>query len=94
MSTDHLEHVVPCTSCGERWCTLCDHHWAVCSCPGPHAYDIRLKETRAWVDTARAIRASAQQARDRAQGALVDAQREVAAAELELAHLEGADSAP
>ena len=35
--SDYLDFVVPCTCCRERWCTLCDQHWADCACPGPHA---------------------------------------------------------
>lgn len=30
----HLVHVIPCEGCGERWCTLCETHWADCTCAG------------------------------------------------------------
>ena len=42
---DYLEFVVPCESCGERWCLLHGIHWADCDCPGPHdEEDIETEE--------------------------------------------------
>jgi len=31
----YLAAVVPCTDCGERYCTQCQMHWADCPCAGP-----------------------------------------------------------
>ena len=38
--SDYLADVVPCISCGERWCRVHGEHWADCSCPGPHVPDL------------------------------------------------------
>ena len=32
---DYLANVIECPLCGERWCLVCETHWADCSCPGP-----------------------------------------------------------
>ena len=37
---DYLDGVVPCDACGERWCTKCADHWAICGCPGTHDGDV------------------------------------------------------
>jgi len=29
-----------CEACGERWCTQCEQHWALCGCPGDHDGDV------------------------------------------------------
>jgi hypothetical protein len=48
--TDYLEHVVECPSCGERYCSKCDTHWAECPCPGPHDDEGLPDFTRAELD--------------------------------------------
>lgn len=32
---DYLAEVEDCPECGERFCTVCEKHWADCPCSGP-----------------------------------------------------------
>lgn len=41
---DYLEYVLECECCKERWCLLCDMHWADCACSGPHDDDDEEEE--------------------------------------------------